>query len=290
MRTAVIGLLCLGCLGCSGLLGTTDYPEPVTDFVDLMNGTDSVTLTWTAPSAEEGKRTRLSSYEFRYALSAMSTREDWDSAISITVSLRPRMPGEREYLTLPFPAGSRECYLGIRTVNAAGTKSQRLDRTYVQPSPSSAAPAFTTDDFSGVTRASGEWIGQVPTLVNFWASWCGPCRDEMPDLITLYDEVAPKGVAILGMACESDSASAHQYVDYFHPQWPQLNASDSLRHSWGVRAYPTTVFIYADGKVLGRMVGSRSVEIFRLGVQYLLLQSVKSGQSESVADATETGS
>ena len=59
---------------------------------------------------------------------------------------------------------------------------------------------FRAKDLKGTFHTADKWIGKGPVVVNFWGTWCPPCRKEIPDLIRLYKEYQPKGVEIIGLA------------------------------------------------------------------------------------------
>ena len=119
------------------------------------------------------------------------------------------------------------------------------------------APAFTLPGLSGGTVRSSQFGGQV-TVINFWASWCVPCREEAPVLRTLARTWGPKGVQFLGVV-ENDAATAARRFRHHHRMtWPSaIDAGRAVADAFGVRGVPETYVIGADGmlaaKVLGRL-------------------------------------
>lgn len=115
------------------------------------------------------------------------------------------------------------------------------------------APPFTlaTLDHGDVGLAS---LAGQPVVLNFWASWCGPCRAEMPDLIRFsadYPEVHMLGVAV-DSGGPADIARAAQR---FGITWPVAPASAQLKRDYGVNVLPTTVVIDAAGQLHHRHAG-----------------------------------
>lgn len=97
----------------------------------------------------------------------------------------------------------------------------------------------------------GEFI-----FLNFWATWCPPCREEMPSMQTLYDELSDEGLEILAVNVLESDAVAADFIDEFGFTYPVLMDRDGrtmLRY--GVRAYPTTYFIDREGYVIGARPG-----------------------------------
>ena len=59
---------------------------------------------------------------------------------------------------------------------------------------------FTAYNLNGAPQHTSEWIGKGPVVLNFWGTWCPPCRREIPDLVRVYNELHPQGIEILGLA------------------------------------------------------------------------------------------
>ena len=115
-----------------------------------------------------------------------------------------------------------------------------------EPSP---APDFTLKSRSGDNIKLSELRGQV-VMINFWASWCGPCRQEMPILDQLYQRYEPMGFTLLGVNVEEDSAAANKVLKEIPVTFPVLyDSKNQVSESYQVRAMPSTFLIDRDGKV-----------------------------------------
>ncbi len=114
---------------------------------------------------------------------------------------------------------------------------------------SGPAPDFTLKSNNGANIKLSELRGQV-VMINFWASWCGPCRQEMPLLDQLYQRYQPMGFTLLGVNVEEDSRAADKILKEIPVSFPVLyDKKNQVSESYQVRAMPSTFLIDRDGKV-----------------------------------------
>ncbi len=110
---------------------------------------------------------------------------------------------------------------------------------------------FTLDLLAGGETALSDHRGKV-VFLNFWATWCPPCREEMPSMQTLYDELAGEGLEMLAVNVLEDAETARGFIEeqgFTYPVLLDTNGRVMIRY--GVRAYPTTYIIDREGNVLG---------------------------------------
>ena len=138
------------------------------------------------------------------------------------------------------------------------------------PSAGSPAPDITLKDLDGKDLRIAQLKGKV-VLVNFWATWCDPCRVEIPWLIEMQQKYGAKGFTVLGVAMDDEGASV--VTPFVHKEHFDVNGGKSLMNYpivigndavadkfGGLLGYPTSVLIGRDGKQIKRITGLISYE------------------------------
>jgi thiol-disulfide isomerase/thioredoxin len=142
---------------------------------------------------------------------------------------------------------------------------------YVSPLNGKPAPAFALEDLSGKKVSLADYRGKA-VLVNFWATWCGPCKIETPWLVELRDKYAAQGFEILGVDTEAEDlkpddkagwaknkAAVDKFVAEENVPYPMLLNGDSLSEAWGgLDDLPASFFVDRNGKVIAASVGLTS--------------------------------
>ena len=115
--------------------------------------------------------------------------------------------------------------------------------------PAAAAPDFTLRTMSGPNMRLAEQRGRV-VMVNFWATWCGPCRQEMPQLDRLYQKYKSSGFVLLGVNVDDDTRKAADVASKLGVSFPVLLDTDkAVSKLYDLSTMPSTVLIDRDGKV-----------------------------------------
>jgi len=124
------------------------------------------------------------------------------------------------------------------------------------------APAFALPDLRGDTVTLAAFRGTV-TLVNFWASWCDPCREEFPHMAGLYREFDRKDVAIVAISDDVDAAKMRAFVRQFQPPFPILVGGGRMKQTYHYRGLPYSLLLDRQGRVVERIFGFGGEEEFR---------------------------
>ena len=134
---------------------------------------------------------------------------------------------------------------GLRVATLAAT----LAVSSLVGASASIAPTFTLTSRSGDMVQLDKLRGQV-VMINFWASWCGPCRQEMPLLDQMYKRYSGLGFTLLGVNVESDSKDAEKLLQQVPVTFPVLfDKENKVSKLYDVNAMPSTVFIDRKGNV-----------------------------------------
>jgi len=137
------------------------------------------------------------------------------------------------------------------------------------------APAkldFTVKDMHGADVRLADYKGKV-ILLNYWATWCGPCKVEIPDLIALHDKYKDQGFVVLGVSQDDDPETLRSFADTFKMNYPVLvgrdvpELLDAQGPLWGL---PTSYLIARDGSICTRHLGPATKEEFEREIQAVI--------------------
>lgn len=121
----------------------------------------------------------------------------------------------------------------------------------------SIAPEFDLPNIGGGRSTLSEYKGSV-VLLNFWATWCKPCKDEMPSMENLYGMLHGQGFELVAISVDDDVEPVLAFRDQYKLSFPILHDIDmAVANRYQTHRYPESLLIDADGKVISRFVGPR---------------------------------
>ena len=171
-------------------------------------------------------------------------------------------PGRRAWAALALLAvlGGAACATGETpaTTAATGGESARFD--------------FALKDMNGADVKLADFKGR-PLLINFWATWCGPCKHEIPVFVELVDKYRDQKFTVLGVSTDDKPEDLRPFAAEYKMNYPVLvgNGRDDVQEAFGpVWGIPVTFMISRDGRICKRNMGIATKEQFEQELQSLL--------------------
>lgn len=119
------------------------------------------------------------------------------------------------------------------------------------------APGFSLEDMNGNKHDLKDYRGRV-VVVNFWATWCPPCREEMPSMEKAWEKLQKNNIAMLAINVGEDADTIFTFTADYPVTFPLLMDRDSsVIKAWPVRGLPTTFVIDKQGRIVYRVIGGR---------------------------------
>jgi cytochrome c biogenesis protein CcmG/thiol:disulfide interchange protein DsbE len=134
----------------------------------------------------------------------------------------------------------------------------------------SVAPDFSLQDISGAPLSLASYRGKV-VLLDFWATWCTPCRAEIPHFIEYQNKYGAQGLQIVGISMDDDAKPVRAFYDELKMNYPVALGTTQLADSFGgVLGLPVTFLIGRDGRIAAKYVGAVEMSIVEREMTSLL--------------------
>jgi cytochrome c-type biogenesis protein len=131
------------------------------------------------------------------------------------------------------------------------------------------APDFTLTDTHGAKLRLSDYKGKV-VLLDFWATWCGPCRVEIPWFVEMQQKYRARGFVVIGVATRDSPAAVEKFYQQFHLNYPVAMGNDALSEEYGgLFGLPTSFVIGRDGRIYSEHTGTTGKDVFEGEIEQL---------------------
>jgi peroxiredoxin len=133
------------------------------------------------------------------------------------------------------------------------------------------APDFTLSNGYGQTITLSKYRGKV-VILNFWATWCPPCKAEIPGFISLYEKYRLKGLEIIGISIDQAGWNVvHNFIQEFEINYPVVMANRKVIQNYGgIQSIPITFIVDRKGRIYTKLMGYRNEKLFEDIISQLL--------------------
>ncbi|MEW5975166.1 MAG: TlpA disulfide reductase family protein [Acidobacteriota bacterium] len=138
-------------------------------------------------------------------------------------------------------------------------------------SSSPSVPQFTLNNLDGKSVSMKDFGNKV-VLIDFWATWCGPCREEIPDLNNLYSEYKSKGFEVIGISMDTEGTDVvKDFVREFRVDYSIVMGDETVAQEFGgILGLPTKFIVDRNGKIVKRLIGLRPPEEIEQAIKELI--------------------
>ena len=148
------------------------------------------------------------------------------------------------------------CAVLLLALSGCSEPESELQPVAATPTQGQPAPNFTLTDMEGAEVSLDGLRGKV-VIVNFWATWCPPCREEMPSMEKLHQQFKDQGLVILAVNVEKDRAALKNFLQQHGYSFPVLHDSKSaVQNLYKVFRFPESFIIDRNGQVVQKVIGA----------------------------------
>jgi len=156
------------------------------------------------------------------------------------------------------------CLVGLYVMSRRATPKPRSAAS------GNLAPDFTVIDLDGHKLTLSDFKGKV-VLLNFWATWCAPCRSEIPHFVEMQNKYGPQGFQVIGISMDDDAKPVREFYQEYKLNYPVAVGDDKLAERYGgVLGLPINFIIDREGRIYAKHLGATDVSVFDQQVQELL--------------------
>ena len=132
------------------------------------------------------------------------------------------------------------------------------------------APDFSLKDVAGNSFKLSDYAGKVK-IIDFWATWCPPCRMEIPDFQSLHEKYSAGDFVMIGISLDDNSEIVKNFIDQYKVTYPIVMGNEDVANSYGgIRGIPTTFVVDKEGKVYKKYIGYTEGKVFEEDITALL--------------------
>ncbi len=146
------------------------------------------------------------------------------------------------------------------------------DKTEDKAAETKAMPAFSLNDIDDTVFDSASLQGKV-VIIDFWATWCPPCKKEIPHFIELHEEYKDQGLLVVGISVDEDINALEEFVKDNNVNYISLKMDKEQKIVGlfgGIKGIPTTFIVDREGNIVEKFVGYRDKEVFVEAIEKLL--------------------
>ncbi|MBT5856251.1 TlpA family protein disulfide reductase [bacterium] len=166
-------------------------------------------------------------------------------------------------------------FTSVMVVNQLGDTDTKTVTAPVSKSNVISAPDFSLQTLDGKELRLSDYKGKV-VILNFWATWCGPCRLEIPGLIKLTKKYRQKDVVVIGVSTDTSAGPVASFIQEYGINYPIVMSTREMRQTYGgVTAIPMTFVIDQNQTIVNRLMGYESIEYFESYIIPLLEEGAR---------------